>query len=177
MGAPVSVPQADPTTAVEVWSAIGTWFGGLATVTAVVAALMIAHRDWSRADRERRDEEKAQARLVVSRLLMKAAERFEVVNNSSEPVFDLDVDYVADDRSDGLRGELNPAQPMLGDVLSPGESWPLLVMYLDADGGVVATNEFNHPQGDKVTISFTDSNGRRWRRVNNSPPERVLDVS
>lgn len=38
-------------------SAIGTWFGGLATATAVGVALWISHRDRSRADSERRDRD------------------------------------------------------------------------------------------------------------------------
>ena len=44
----------------------GEWFGGLATALAVAVALWVAIRDGRRRDEDRRDEQAAQARHVVS---------------------------------------------------------------------------------------------------------------
>ena len=49
------------------------------------------------------------------------------------------------------------------------------VTYFDADGSLVATDAYYWSQEDTITITFTDSAGRRWKRVNNSEPERVLN--
>ena len=175
----VSTAVLEQTDSVANWvGAIGQWAGAIGTLASVGVALWLARWGRRRDTAERRDEEKAQARLVVSRLLFDATNRVAVLNNSSAQVLDVDVVYWADDRPDGLVGELRPMQPLPIDVLKPGESETLSVMYLTADrDAVVAIDKYYHPQGDKVTITFTDSNGRRWCRVNNSSPKRVLDAS
>jgi hypothetical protein len=159
----VSTVALAQTDSVANWvAAIGQCLGAVGTLAAVGVALWLARWERRRDTAERRDEEKAQARLVVSRLLFDATNRVAVLNNSSAQVLDVDVVYSADDRPDGLVGELRPMQPLPIDVLKPGESETLSVMYLSADrDAVVATDECYRSQGDKVTITFTDSNGRR----------------
>lgn len=113
---------------------IGQWVGAIGTIAAVVVALRLARWERRRDTTERRDEEeKAQARLVVSRLLFDATNRVAVLNNSSAPVLGVDVIYSADDHPDGLVGKLHPMQPLPIDFLKPGESETLSVMYLSAD--------------------------------------------
>jgi hypothetical protein len=70
---------------------------------------------------------------VVLHLLFDATNRVEVVNHSTAPVLDVDVVYLADGSPDGLIGELSPMQLLPIDVLNPGESETLSVMYLSAD--------------------------------------------
>jgi hypothetical protein len=161
---------------VHMLSVIGIWFGGIATTVAVGVALWISHRDWRRADAERRDQEKAQARLVVSRVAPSASHRVEIVNNSpTQAVLRVVPEYAVTGRDDGLRGAVSPTEIVPRDVLGPGETWSVPVMYLADDGSLVATNDYYWSQQDTITITFTDGTGLRWKRVNNSTPERLLD--
>ncbi|MDQ3154081.1 MAG: hypothetical protein M3R63_20960 [Actinomycetota bacterium] len=76
------------------WSVVGTWFGGVVTVIAVGVALWIAHHDWRRADAERRDQERAQARLIVVDVDVGpigpgGGVTMRVANHSDAPVFQV----------------------------------------------------------------------------------------
>jgi hypothetical protein len=80
------------------------------------------------------------------------------------PVLDVDVVYLPDGRPDGLVGEPDSMQPLPIDVLGAGESKTLSVLYFSADPrAVVTTNDYFREQRDEVTITLTDSKGRRWR--------------
>jgi hypothetical protein len=163
---------------VEVWTAIGTWFGGIATAAAVAVALLISHRDWSCADAERRDREKAQARLIVSQLLPDAKNRVSVLNESTAAVFNVFPEYSVTGREDvGLGAAVDATLPVPHDVIPAQGRWTVPVMYLGDDGSVVAATDYYWSQADQVTITFTDSAGLRWRRINNSEPERVTETA
>ena len=172
---PTPTTAPDPTTAVELWSVIGIWFSGIATASAVGVALWSSRCDRRRADAERRDQEKAQARLVVSRVASEASQRVRIVNNSSAQVLNVLPEYSVTGREDRLQGTVSSTETVPRDVLDPGEEWPVSVTYFDADGSLVATDAYYWSQEDTITITFTDSAGRRWKRVNNSEPERVLN--
>jgi hypothetical protein len=177
---PAPAPAVDPTTAVEVWTAFGTWFGGIATAAAVAVALWISHRDWSRADADRRerevegrDQEKAQARLIVSQLLPDATNRVSVLNESTAAVFNVFPEYSVTGREDGLDAAVDAMLQVPHDVIPAHGRWTVPVMYLGDDGSVVTTLDYYWSQADRVTITFADSAGLRWRRTNNSEPERM----
>ncbi len=162
---------------IQVLTVIGIWFGGLATAGAVTGALWVAHRNWQRADAEQQDQRKAQARLVVSQVRPDGCKRVGVVNHSTAPVFDVEPEYAVNGREDGLSGQVSATTAMMEvprAVLPPGQEWVIEVMYLDASGAIYGTSDYFLGQTDTITIAFTDSNGLRWRRVNNSEPERVI---
>ncbi len=149
---PVPAPVADPTMAVEVWAVLGTWAGAIGSISAATAAVWIALRGWRRADAERRDREKAQARLVVSRLEPSATERFSVTNHSRtdavfnvEPSFDLR-------RPDSLRGTVCARELLPRDVLGPGERWHVGVMYLDQEGAVAAVADWSVEEESTIAV-------------------------
>lgn len=105
-----------------------------------------------------------------------ASRRVEIVNNSpTQPVLRVVPEYAVTGREDGLRGVVSPTEIVPRDVLGPGEMWSVPVMYLADDGSVGATDDYYWSQQDTITITFTDGAGLRWKRVNNSEPERKLD--
>ena len=152
-------------------SVIGTWFGGIATAAAVAVALWISHRDWRRADAERRDQEKAQARLVVSRVAPSASRRVEIVNNSpTQPVLRVVPEYAVTGREDGLRGVVSPTEIVPRDVLGPGEMWSVPVMYLADDGSVGATDDYYWSQHDHDHL-----HRRRWASLEAGEQQRARE--
>ena len=157
------------------WGNVPGWVGALGTLAAF-GALAVTLFEW-------RANWANQARLVVPqpaqsdsspKSLWDRAAHDDVVihNHSSSPVFDLEIDsleYGPDDRQiwENLDGQ-NRVAPKRA-VFRCGESTGRLTVVGQIEGGIEATN----PAIRYLVFTFTDANGRRWRRTGTNQPERV----
>jgi hypothetical protein len=157
--APTSAP--DPTTAVDLLGVIGTWFGGIATAAAVGVALWISHRDWRRADAERRDQEKMQARLIWADFGEPIADEMKVFNSSAAPVFEVTGKLLGRYQSGARQGTLHvrPAR-----VLNSGDQLRLKTELDIAELPEGKSINFAaQPTDVRLVVQFVDAAGRRWK--------------
>lgn len=146
----------------------GEWVGGLASAIAVGVALWVAIRDGRLREEDRKDQQAAQARLVIVEStpdMFGGIIRVRVTNQSESPIFAVIVEAV----------HVSP-DPLR--VRFPEEhSWPRL----DAKEAVTAVfrsyrmdqrvlADVREPNRASADISFVDSAGLRWRRWANTPP-------
>lgn len=150
------------------WGTVANVAAAVGTVGATVAAVWIAIRDGRQRERDRKDEQAAQARLVsveVDRAILFGAV-IRVTNHSSAPVFAVRVEHVhtspdplsfgfADQRREWAR-------------IDPGDEVSVTCNLYLKDGRNLS------PVGDmtlvSADVSFVDVNGLRWRRWGNTPP-------
>lgn len=164
-------PAPNPTTAVEVWAAVGVWTGALATSTAVGVALWISHRDWRRADAKGRDRAKAQARLVeiglpTRRTLVMA------YNHSDSPVFKVLPEFLVEYDDPDLIGHFTDTEPFR--VLAAGADRACTVTVRHRNGDLIEPRApVASPVRLHLAVTFTDAAGLRWRRVGQDEPERI----
>lgn len=179
----VPAPVTDPTTAVEVWAAVGAWAGAVGATFAGIAALWIAHQGWRRSDAERRDREMAQARLIVLAQVGGKGNphTVSITNYSTAPVFDVVVNFVVYYDDPNVRGYGRAAEPV--HVLNAGKPRMYAAVDLfqavekrDTDGNrVIATA--NKPVRHELSVTFVDAAGLRWRRTGQDQPVRVIGSS
>ena len=170
---PTTAP--DPTTAVEVLSVIGIWFGGIVTAVAVGVALWISHRDWARADAERRDQEKAQARLVEIARRGGSLAGVAVYNHSKEPVFDVVPEFILHYDDPDLRGHPADGAPL--PMLDAGRDRFCGATVRRHNGELLGSQEYRSSpvRYEEMSVTFTDAAGRRWRRRGRTEPVRITD--
>jgi hypothetical protein len=177
-----------------VWAGWGQWAGAVGSVAAVVVALLVAlrqegresgavRRELRRLGDERREARLAAARLVTATITWpdgdEARDRppsvVQVINNGPEPILDPCLTgFVMDG------GKLLPEggcwQVDLDEV-GRGSWGPSAVIRAGQDGFI----PFHfHAQGMlsptlRPVVEFTDSKGRRWRRVAGQTPEPAAD--
>lgn len=153
--------------AVELGSA-GEWVGGLATAVAVGVALWVAIRGGRLREEDRKDQQAAQARLVIVEAvpdMFGGYIRVKVTNQSEAPIFAVVIESI----------HVSP-DPMR--VRFPDEhSWARLdakttmtavFRSYEMDGRVLA--DVREPNLASADVSFVDSAGLRWRRWANTPP-------
>jgi len=178
---PPAPRAADLTTAVEVWTAIGTVSGAVFTAGAVGVALLISHRDWRRAEDDRRDREMAQARLIVVAPPGGGGNRhiaLSVTNWSTAPVFEVVVDFVVHYEDPALRGLPVGGTPETVLVLPAGAHHVYSVQIVDPDGNPVvatATSPIHVPVRRELSVTFLDAAGLKWRRAWPGQPQRVVE--
>ncbi|MET9634470.1 hypothetical protein ABZX92_44150 [Lentzea sp. NPDC006480] len=176
----------------EAWGALGQWAGALGTVLAVTVALRISQRE-ADAESERRQIEQAereleQARLVVTIIDYPSVEeelvysgRFgpeppdnvRITNYSPTHVFYPRIEGFVHQNGGKVIWDLpydDPDDYTAPTVLGAGETDSILVS-LTYDPPITPDM---YPMRTKVIIGFTDAGGRRWRRIAESTPERVL---
>lgn len=156
----------------EGWSAVASWVAALATFSAVVVALYVAHRDWRRAERERLDNEAGQARLItITQGPLSGCPEVYVTNHSSQPVFELrlvDADVLP--RLDGLSYTAEErAVSRDDDVVPTNHHCRFGVEVIDPTGKHVDLEGWSM----SAVITFLDVAGRRWRRAGNEQPIRL----
>lgn len=158
------------------WSIAAEWVGAAATTAAVIVALWISHRDARRVDRERRDAEKGQARLVTVEAPWGSGGgvTITVTNRSLQPIFGLELDSVTNIDDPELAWRIPPtihgARQSI-DVLGAGEPWTTYAEFLDANG---QRDRLRPGASIAVDISFHDASGLTWRKRTNSDPVRVI---
>lgn len=156
------------------WSIAAAWVSALATYMAVIFALYIAHRDWRRADRDRRDAEAAQARLVTITSAQDGTHHnVTVQNHSTSPVFALvlfnvslvgsQLDFATWEHLDGRRG--------YEEMAPPGSEYYFHIVLRDSSGVAIEARIRDHLM---VTIRFMDAAGLYWQRTGVEQPRRVL---
>lgn len=164
----------------DLWAVSGT----VATAGATLVALWVALRDGRLRDKERRDSEAAQARLVTvnfeeSRKSVEAA----IQNLSTQPVLDPIFVSVALIDHEGVRWVLcaddTPEFPVrFGKVLEPSHSVVIAFQRLRAEGDADAVPIPRHIKDDgyriDMTIQYMDAQGLWWERRNLGQPRRLL---
>ncbi|MFD8496321.1 hypothetical protein [Amycolatopsis sp. NPDC059657] len=183
----------------DVFAGWGQWAGAIGSIAAVIVALSIAMRDGRLRDRERRDQESAQARLVTvgrdliktvsTRLTRAGAQKVEsnvpgivIENHSAFPVSAVSLVSVVPSKLNGTAepgfvitigiDEFDSKRPLyVSDVLGPGDRVELQTLITPAPG----QDREALPEGTLITIEFTDAVGLRWRRVGVGNPDRQLD--
>lgn len=171
------------------WSGLGQWVGGIGTLWAVLFALHTFTAERRRGEGERLDREMTQARLVTVHVEVPPPQASRLVplfvnitNHSSSPIFEPQFHGPA---ALGRRGELTfvwgygsddieEVQPPT--VLAAGASHEVS-FWFHPDGQPEVGGPRKRPVGDPMpqpVISFTDVEGRRWRRVGSGSPEREL---
>lgn len=170
---------------VEVWAAVGEWFGAVGTVGAVVVALWISRRDAWR-DKARQLRELEQEAFAVAGVIVVEAQyedpedwypnqdympnaRITIRNLSDEPILYPRLELFA--LPDGGTGDWDvhtaPGQedavPRTTDVLAAGEQ---LVLFVDLKTA-------QYPETLRPVIAFTDRHNQRWRRRSSEPPYRI----
>jgi hypothetical protein len=152
---------------------------------------------------ERRDNDASQARLVTIERQVTDDPlffSFGVHNHSEAPVFDLSLDRIGyiELRDDGKMVPLYPAASSQattrgrGSTLGFATQRELAEPVLGPDAEVWVGYEWHDEEWFKsfrdletlkaqadcgVTISFLDSNGRRWQRTNTAAPMRLISPS
>lgn len=150
------------------WGSVAEWAGAIGSSAAVVVALWIAINDARRRESERKDEQAAQARLLVVEAHEDDAGgvlNVKVTNHSSSPVFAVVVEAVHVTPYP-LRVRFFSKREWAR--LDPGESKQAGCYLFAMDGITIATIEA--PNIVSADVSFVDSAGFRWKRWGNTPP-------
>ncbi|WP_432845997.1 hypothetical protein ACQPXB_35990 [Amycolatopsis sp. CA-161197] len=163
----------------DVFAGWGQWAGAIASVLAVLVALGLAARETRLRDRERRDEERAQARTVTAVLAERShyitwagkvasVPRQTVVlsNHGRDAVLEVEIEAVSP-KSTAVKADLDGARRLA--ILGPGVEENVAVSFKKDDEGVKMD-----PSYVEIAFSFTDVRGRRWRRIRNGEPQRIL---
>jgi len=171
------------------WSGLGQWVGGIGTLWAVLFALHTFTAERSKAESERLDREMTQARLVTAHLDVPPPQVSRLVpisvvmaNHSSSPIFDLQFGGPA---PLGKRGELSfvwgyaseEVDEAIPPTVLPAGATHEISFWFHPDGQPEFGGPRRRPIGDPMpqpVISFTDAEGRRWRRIGAGTPERLL---
>lgn len=166
------------------------------TVGAVVIALALALMDGRRRNTERRDAERARARLVLFQRVevVTDAYAYSIVNYTSQPVLKVTVlsltavDLATQERYSAskakVRRPMSDAEaslPLTQEVLHPWKEgrpeWSLVFTDWAPEGGPLNPDwmprgGWEHAQLD-CRYRFTDADGGVWERVNDGEPKRV----
>ena len=170
------------------FGAWGQWAGALGSFLAVVVALWVSVSDTRRRDRERRDQQAAQARTITAIATLHmydGAEEFKyqlvikVSNHGTLPITDLEVLKVTEGRwasSVWERGQQSDApktwKPIVTPVLGPGETYERGAVVTDQEFGARLIREAREDY--QVTMRYVDAEGFRWWRSGTKTPERIL---
>lgn len=181
----------------DVFAGWGQWAGAMGSLAAVVVALWIAIRDGRQRHREQQDREASQARTVTGEVRIRQFENsffpmsggarvmppsslpvVAVENHGVEPILDVRIEAVTMRFGGGLleKWRLRDEHPSVGDALIlasviGGQNTADDVIYFDE----LSAEMKIEPHACSVTFTFADARGLTWRRVNNGPPQRVLD--
>ncbi|MGY1830155.1 hypothetical protein ACI8AA_06950 [Geodermatophilus sp. SYSU D01180] len=171
--------------AVDVWNAVGTWFGAIGTMAAVGLALGLAirdarHRDVEQRERdaERRDSEAAQARtLTIETLPRRMGEqadevRIRVANQGTLPFLAVVLENVTISPLDDGPEWRQMISGGSKALLAPGEHLEAGVMIKSPRNELVRFTDGPYSIGG--VVSYRDAAGRAWRRWGNTDPYRDL---
>lgn len=159
------------------WGDVPAWLQGIGT-SAAFATLIYVALGWRASEAERLDRQAEQARLIVAERFyvdyysgQPSHQRYVVVRNHSQsPVLNVAITEIETDLLPS-GSSITLMQPVRESVLHAGEATyqAILDLPLDKpdDWGEVGPTEL-------VAFSFTDANGRQWRRVGSKQPVRVL---
>lgn len=161
----------------QTFAAAGQWVGALGSVAAIAVALGIAHRDWRRADAERRDSEKAQARQIWPTVVLypKVANSSNdpvgavvVANDSHAPIFHVGVDRVTGPiNMDGSSFSASDRSVRIEAGQKPTFDAPQFrVARFPAEAGITA-------DAFTVSVRFMDASQRWWLRTGVADPVRT----
>jgi hypothetical protein len=96
-------------------------------------------------------------------------------NHSDAPVFDLDIDSLERASADRMvwenLGDRRAQAPAKHTVFRAGETTGRLTVV----GAIEGAREASNPTIKYLVFTFTDANGRRWRRQGTDQPVRVFD--
>ncbi len=158
---------------------VATWVSGVGALFAGGTALWIAGHDRRERERERQDDARAQARLIVASVLPVATnlpvkamrEALAIANFSQAPVYSVRLlSVVCSDPECEVSwtAEVDRSGDVLRQLVQPGENVvipahvSILGPYVQLSKATVA-----------VRYAFTDVNGLRWERTGDGPPART----
>jgi hypothetical protein len=182
---------------------VSNWQGWLSAIGSAVAlaGLGVALYELRAGRAERRDNQASQARLITIEQRETNNPSFfyaAVYNHSEAPVFDLrlvrigyierttenrirplfpDVEFLGT-RHTPLFKLFRPCELLPLRVLSPGASTDDNLLWANvewSDPDKADHSEAKQAAEIAMTVSYTDSHGRRWERTNTKHPVRVLD--
>lgn len=160
------------------WGTVPDWVGATATAltllgfsVALIREIQQRRRDELRVADERRDNEANQARLVFTAAPHDGSPtqvRFKIRNVSTGPVFGVGVELLRGDAVVTARvAKASDRHHRPPEEISPGEEKEMWLTLQDGEPPMAGGEEF------WLRLTFTDTEGRRWRRVENGQPERV----
>lgn len=170
------------------WASAGQWVGGVGSIEAAAVALWVAYRSWQQADRERRDDEIVQARLVIVHQVIGSPQGMRVLFFNRSDSFLMDIGLESISRPEGAGPgkwlvhesyasspgkRYDPPHPLPMTPFSRVKDNHIFSMYLryvlDQDGTPVTVAK----RPDVFKFHYTDDHGRQWSRVNDDEPVRV----
>lgn len=181
----------------DVFSGLGQWAGALMSLAAVIVALSIAIRDGRQRDRDRRDDQAAQARTITAGIIWRDVQGqwpanlmtfpvafVEVQNHGVNPVTDvaiLDVRALVDSTvsdkwqigAPAQEPHRGPAPYPLCSVLS-GQDTTASYQLTFQTGETWSRPDQESEHSNAIVFAFTDVNGLRWKRTGNGTPERMI---
>ena len=163
--------------AVDVWNAIGTWVGGLGSLSAAAAAVWIAIRDGRERDAARRDDEAAQARTLIIETTWETGDGVAVIRVSTHGTLSflaVHLERIVISPGDAPPGSRQTIKNGGRPVLPPGDSYNVLVSVQTPQGRFLA---FEEPYLVSGVVAYRDAFGRAWRRWGNTDPQRIVNAS
>jgi hypothetical protein len=149
------------------WGTVPDWLAAIGTLAAFVVALRLLAKELTARREQEEDRRRAQARLVNAWLTMKWRESdgeaeswFVVTNASDEPVYQVKVTVVPGDS-----GFASDPEMARGQAETIEENWNSPLLPHESRDGCVP-DEWNWwTRKASLGLSFTDSQGRRWKRI------------
>ncbi|MEU4804335.1 hypothetical protein [Actinosynnema sp. NPDC023587] len=155
------------------WAALGQWAGGIGSAAAVIVALWIAHRDWTRARTAEAAEHQAQALLVLAEVVDK---EIRVTNHGSRPVLRLVVPRLYWPGG-GIRADRHEFAPPVKSILLPGGTWnaPLPNSGTPKGNMLMIMKMLAGGNGVSAELRWTDSHGNHWARRGEEAPRLMAE--
>lgn len=170
----------------DIFAGWGQWFGAIGSIAAVAVALWVAFRDGRRRDVERRDQEKAQARTITSRVgtvavtmgpIRGTVPAVWIENHGTAPITNIILEsvsaFVGDQRRTkwSISDHADQSPYIVAPVIGPGQAEAAEPLrFTDAE----ETSRWPDPTTASVTFAFTDALGLTWRKADNGEPQRLL---
>ncbi len=158
------------------WGQIG---GAVGTVATLSVAIWLARRDsrWRKAEQADRDIAQARMLTVDTDYSYGGSSPYQAIviiaNNSNQPLFEVKIESFRSASEPGLKwrfGAIDPDTPVSANVLRPDRQLVVDVEFVDDN------NKQQWPGGtDSTTVTYMDSSGLRWRRVDRELPVRIID--
>lgn len=154
--------------------------GTSAAWAAVLLALLVSVRDSLRHSDERRDSEAGRARNVVvttPKMMSGDAPKITITNGSFNPIMAVQIEHVEWHSPKGNHADWRVVKTIMGahnevDLIPGQDSFSTHVEFMDRNG---KRANLQLPGSLRVTFTFRDVTGRKWRRVGHSLPTRVVE--
>lgn len=162
-------------------SAVPGWISAIGTIGTALG-LAIGLVSYNGDAKERKDNERRQARQITVESDRPGHLEIVIKNRSQAPITSVELESVklsTDRYASCRRGEMQspnrvgPYEPVA--LLDPNRTISVSVELSRSDGAVYDYDQDIRDARVSATILFTDTDGRRWRRRDLDPPQRVFN--